>query len=118
MTRIQTKHTPGPWSAERDPCHYDTLSTVVGGKHFSYNPADESFVLPRELIVQVGGQASHMVQEANTRLISAAPDMLAALKECSEWLKFYGPVGSTPDSAKFMAQTVDAAIANAEGRAE
>ena len=59
-------HTPAPWTAERDPCHFDTLSSVRAGKN--------------TLRVEIGGYARPPEQEANTRLIAAAPDLLAALQ--------------------------------------
>ena len=68
-------HTPAPWIAERDPCHFDTLSTVTAAPN-------------GRMIVQVGGTAAFAgrvaEQEANTRLIAAAPDLLAALVECAD----------------------------------
>lgn len=70
---MSAKHTPGPWGISSDPCHYDTLSTVTAG--------DERKVQPdRQMIVQVGGFAGVPEQEANARLIAAAPDLLAALQ--------------------------------------
>lgn len=109
----ETKHTPGPWDIESDPCHFDTHSTVVGGRHFSYRPGKDSFVLPRELIVQVGGQSSVEEQEANACLIAAAPDMLAALKAVASAAD-HGDSGHLDWALKLA----NAAIAKAEGRAE
>ena len=67
-------HTPGPWHAQCDPCHYDTLSEIRGGSTERRNN------LPQQLMVSVGGWASWQEQEANARLIAAAPDMLEALR--------------------------------------
>ena len=69
------KHTPGPWVAQTDPCHYDTLSDVVGGDG--------------NLFVSVGGKASWQEQEANARLIAAAPELLEALVEVGECVRTY-----------------------------
>lgn len=69
---MSAQHTPGPWTAERDPCHFDTLSEVYGG---------EAQGKSRQLMVSVGGLAEWQEQEANARLISAAPDLLAAMDE-------------------------------------
>ena len=69
-------HTPGPWTARRDPCHFDTLSDVIGGE---YDALRKPF---QRLHVSVGGFASTAEQESNTRLIAAAPELLAAL----EWI--------------------------------
>ncbi|WP_053553216.1 hypothetical protein [Sphingopyxis sp. 113P3] len=55
-----------------DPFHFNTLSTVVGGGH-----AEKG--LQRAMIVEVGGYAGWQEQEANARLISTSPDLLAAV---------------------------------------
>lgn len=60
--------TPGPWHTESDPAHYDTISTVFGGQAGKQFPG-------QQLLVQVGGFAGVEEQEANTRLISAAPEL-------------------------------------------
>ena len=69
------KHTPGPWTVISDPLHFHTLSTVVAGKVCSGLS---------EMRVDVGGSASLAEQEANARLIAAAPDLLEALIEVFE----------------------------------
>lgn len=63
-----SKHTPGPWWLGRDPCHYDSLTSISGGS--DSNGGIRS-------VAEVGG---HDVDEAeaNARLIAAAPDLLAA----------------------------------------
>lgn len=68
-------HTPGPWMIEADPCHYDTLSTVVGGES-----QQRKSRIWRQVHVEVGGFAEVAEQEANARLIAAAPDLYEALK--------------------------------------
>lgn len=73
-----TSHTPGPWSLEADRMHFDTLSTVVAGERRKSKGIDQ------QMIVQVGGWAGWKEQEANARLIAAAPDLLAAAKELAE----------------------------------
>jgi len=69
-----SKHTPGPWEAVADPGHFHTLSTVHGG------PVKTGAGPSQPLIVQVGGMARPDEQSANTRLIAAAPEMLATLE--------------------------------------
>lgn len=69
-----SKHTPGPWLVKSDPIRFDTLSTVVGGVK------KKAKGIERQMIVQVGGWAEWREQEANARLIAAAPDLLEALK--------------------------------------
>lgn len=68
------KHTPAPWSVQSDPCHFDTLSDVVGGE------VKQMQGIKSQMFVSVGGWADVSEQEANARLISAAPDLLEALK--------------------------------------
>jgi hypothetical protein len=70
---MNKKHTPGPWSVKSDPCHFDTLSSVVAGKDNGkgWTP----------LMVEIGGLANVDEQEANARLIAAAPDLLSALED-------------------------------------
>lgn len=58
------KHTPGPWRIHGD----------------LYIEADDNLILARvEKFMSING---HATQKANQRLIAAAPDLLAALKEC------------------------------------
>lgn len=107
-SRAQTpenKHTPGPWVAQCDPCHYDTLSEIRGGSSERRNS------LPQQLMVSVGGWASWQEQEANARLIAAAPELLEALRELTELahLHMTGGYGHAIDNAA-------RAIAKAEGR--
>src|SRR3546814_17259688 len=72
---MSAHHTPGPWKAVTDPFRFNTLSTVVGGGHAEKGLQSAM----RAMIVEVGGYAHWQEQEANARLIAAAPDMLAAL---------------------------------------
>jgi hypothetical protein len=53
---------------------------------------------------------------ASARLIAAAPDMLAALREVSERAQPEGPLPPFPDRYELMVRRVRAAIAKAEGR--
>lgn len=61
---LSVTHTPAPWTAERDPCHFDTFSSIRAGDGV--------------LRIEVGGKAGLAEQEANTRLIASAPDYAAA----------------------------------------
>ena len=68
-------HTPGPWTVERDPCHFHTASSVRGG-------ASDGAKFPgRQLMAEVGGFADVQEQEANAALIAAAPDLLDACEQ-------------------------------------
>lgn len=86
--------TPGPWKSaltvqENGPNFYTIASSTFGGK----------------FIAQVEN-------EANALLIAAAPDLLEALRECSEAL--------TSDAAiskrKELLERADKALAKAEGK--
>ena len=93
---MSAKHTPGPWTttpsgeASFIPLrahHCEKLGFCIGFVNYDIND----------------GQGS--IPEANARLISAAPDMLAALKDCREALRRAGAAGELA--------VVDAAIAKA-----
>ena len=73
----EAKHTPGPWRLEADPCHFDSLTTVTGGQRMNAKPhAWPAY----PLTVQIGGTATLMEQQANARLIAAAPELLEYLQ--------------------------------------
>jgi hypothetical protein len=96
-------HTPAPWGVESDPWHYDTRSVVCAGLREKRAGVDQ------RMIVHVGGWADVAEQEANARLISAAPDLLAALEAALTVL---------PDSVgAFDYDAACAAIAKARGEA-
>lgn len=93
-TKNETKHTPGPW--------------VVGGCDAEH--PSRVLVSAKDGQVDIYG-ADHMNETmANARLITAAPEMLAALRalvhRCEDLGIVYEPVFAT----------ADAAIAKAEGR--
>lgn len=63
-------HTPGPWTIEEDE---DALGTFV-------HAAD---VVAR---IDWSGRTPDETEQANARLIAAAPDLLAALGDCADLL--------------------------------
>jgi len=76
--------TQGEWEAQRDPCHYDSLSTVVAGDNLPKNG------IMREMMVQVGGHAGLDEQQANTAYIAAAQPsavmwMIERIRELEGW---------------------------------
>lgn len=91
-------HTPGPWT----PC-FMTLERKAIGFHIS----GRAYGSTRPICETGKNCAPEM--EANARLIAAAPDMLALLKELIDI------EGSQPGTAAWAAK-VFAAIAKAEGR--
>lgn len=107
MATEQEGHTSAPWECEPDLCHFDTLTTVVGGGH-------RKGYLGRELIVQVGGYAGAGEATANARLIAAAPDLLEAARRALNFIQnTEGEFGDNLPSG----DALRAAIARATGEA-
>jgi hypothetical protein len=97
-------HTPGPWRTDN----------LVGGYVHAKPTAAHAAKYPKNKWVQVShvctfAECSREESEANLRLIAAAPDLLAALKDAREWLREYG-VGS----ANLFGQ-INSAITKATG---
>ncbi len=86
------KHTPGPWAYQENA---DPHTHIVRS------------VQPRHFICQLP-KSSAGISEANARLIAAAPDMLALLREL---IDIEGPQPGTSD----WANKVKGAIAKATG---
>lgn len=59
-------------------------------------------------------QGNYETDSANARLIAAAPDLLAALKEASEWC--HRRHSDVPAQDCWRCKPMHAAIAKAEGR--
>ena len=76
-----SNHTPGPWHTFRQ-----------GTKHFVSQAADEEFRFAHAVIFETNYHPDNIVAarkeaEANAHLVSAAPDLLAALRDlvgCAE----------------------------------
>jgi hypothetical protein len=92
---MKTQHTPGPWTYE--------YSNDVGD--------DEYFIEFYEVRTPDYKEVARVDNEADARLIAAAPEMLATLRWLTEALWDFGLGGSTARLAAL------AAIARAEGRA-
>jgi hypothetical protein len=102
------QHTPGPWHNEKPLPTSRTASAVICG-------APPSCVPHIAYIPMNGYGASLNEQAANARLISAAPDLLAALKKTRHVIDTLGldPVDGNYTS---VLEQADIAIAKAEGR--
>lgn len=93
------KHTPGPWVAHID---------YGAGSHPHYVFADEA---PSGL--KMPAMADN---EANARLIAAAPDLLAACKAMDAELRFLAAQGKARQKPHLgIIAQMQAAIAQAEG---
>lgn len=97
---METKHTPGPWAASK-------IETEDRWPIIAENNG---------LIAYVTGQ-NEQGDEANARLIAAAPDLLAALIDCNEQLKQFIDSGGEEkdDEAESAYQFAFFAIAKAKG---
>lgn len=101
-----TKHTPGPWKP---------WMTGFDNQSFAIGPNGKT-----PIAKTLGGNKE--TNEANARLIAAAPDLLEALKECAAWFELdkhrQNPVFASASSIGVqMVLNAKAAIAKAEGRA-
>lgn len=95
-----SEHTPGPWE-------------VVGSRICTVANDNERITLAK---TEPGGAfAMSEQQDANARLIAAAPELLAALNAASEWLNDMGCEHEEPDLTCVVC-LVNAAINKAEGR--
>jgi hypothetical protein len=96
------KHTPGPWQVGMAFDNYGTTEIAI-----------EHMTTAGNLIIAVALDGLQG-QDANARLIAAAPDLLEALKYCRQKIEYMRAHGEwySPGKATEMA---DAAIAKATG---
>jgi hypothetical protein len=74
---MNTQHTPGPWTFTRREDYRNVSFYVAQQDDAPYTP-DYSDVAT--LIAETARSEREIIQEANARLIAAAPDLLAALQ--------------------------------------
>lgn len=87
----EVRHTPGPWTADHRDIFSESVGVYVAIAHFNFLPE---------------------ICEANARLISAAPDLLAALENARELINVarkYFP-SSIKNHDKFQMENTNAAI--------
>lgn len=103
---IQTQApTPGPWTVETDPYHRPSVWSD-GKRGSTHEVATVATCLTAE------------EEQANARLLAAAPELLAACQAALDWIDRFGehaPImfGGEAD----VAQALEAAIAAATGQA-
>lgn len=100
-------HTPGPWE-----------SVELGQPYAAFTIAQMTGICRHVAYTATGGTPSHE-EAANARLISAAPDLLAALNRLSDVYDGIYLQGISNDEMKLMKEAWAAAyvaIAKAEGR--
>lgn len=110
------KHTPGPWVAVRNSAYWEVNPLNNAGENgVPYTVAN---VCPSDPQNPSGG-----LQEANARLIAAAPDLLGALEECRFALEPYDDVKprdwpTDREKLRRAHKAARAAIAKAKGGEE
>jgi hypothetical protein len=87
-----SKHTPGPWTYTKCPCNQKGCSQFT-----------------------ISTQGGVGFEEADARLISAAPDLLEALKGASKAIREYRSQGAPTAYWDDVEAQAKAAIAKAEG---
>lgn len=105
-----SKHTPGPWAFSRWDQFGDTRFYVAQAEGAPYTP---NYSDAATLIAETVSIERVRIQEANARLIAAAPDLLHVL---TEFKVASDKQDSTFDGAAWL-DRVDAAIAKATGSA-
>jgi hypothetical protein len=93
-------HTPGPWTWDR---------AIREGKVLTLSL--EALQLSRTVLLH---EAHWLPKPADKRLIAAAPDLLAALKDAHEYLE--STLAPCDEGCECILHPVEAAIAKAEGR--
>jgi hypothetical protein len=96
---MKPKHTPGPWISEPR----NELAVNLGNETF-YVTAKE---LPHTLAM--------VNDEANARLIAAAPDLLEALEVALEYMEQVVRLDPTKSAAKNQIKWIETAIRKAKG---
>ena len=104
---MTAQHTPGPWGVSAQPHGYSVWNVVDD----EINPA----CIGRPVANVVGGYDSVQIEEANARLIAAAPELLKALEACVSWSR---GAPETDDFGKIswdVLKTAEQAIAKVYG---
>ena len=97
---METRHTPGPWDADDGDGHYFGVFGA-NGEPLAYlveTSSTHDLALPGNWVKHPGGEweCRRTEHAANARLIAAAPDLLAALRECADTLAIRAANGSVP----------------------
>jgi hypothetical protein len=93
-----SKHTPGPWEAKNNGTHWNNKE--IDNWIITYGNDDEQIV-------------DHVYEEANARLIAAAPELLAACEEFERWHEVVSSDSYHSEWTQALAQKMRAAIAKA-----
>jgi hypothetical protein len=107
-----SNHTPGPWRVVHGPT--DDAVSVVGSAFVSWNSSEwtEAFWVHGGRFSTAEGRATVL---ANARLIAAAPEMFAALRQLSEYFTAAPDDLKVKHSREDALKLIAAAISKAEG---
>ena len=108
------KHTQGPWALEfkeKWPWGISITPNIIEMRRIAYSTANKNLEDVRGATAFDYDERENIAkmvaeQEANARLIAAAPELLEALEMAQLWLEFDG---------RFNMQKINAAIAKAKG---
>jgi hypothetical protein len=104
---MSSQHTPGPWRLNLHFLDTDLYREIAAGREY-FNPQN-----PQAL---TGFSLTGYMSAADARLIAAAPDLLAALRECEARLRAGVERSIFYRGDKELLQKISAAIAKAEVR--
>jgi hypothetical protein len=108
------KHSPAPWSYEYNPYTVSNPGTHGNKKVGDDIPAYEIFDAEGDKVFDTNEDTDAELQEANARLGSTAPRLLAALIVCADLLADYDEAEGEEGDAY---REANAAVAEATGRA-
>jgi hypothetical protein len=111
---MTTQHTPGPWAFSQSAQYGDTRFYVAQGDGAPYTPHYSDVAT---LIAETVNDERRSIQEANARLIAAAPDLLDALKKVMPFIDCIAAV-TREEIIEYEAamKMADAAIKKATGQ--
>ena len=104
----ETKWTPGPWKVGKD-------DPAVSYASEDRLPEGWQLITGRCPLFAFGCCVAHVAEEADARLISAAPDMAEALADFLENPQFQVGVGGNPIAVEKMLDRARSALAKARG---
>ena len=107
-----SKHTPGPWTYESDPTHRQYNVRMLTHMIATHDEAKHICTI-NNLPRHVRANRDPQIAEANARLIAAAPDLLAALKNFMD--RTFELYGQSPNMDR-VRDEARAAIARAEDK--
>lgn len=74
---MEFKHSPAPWLTSRRECHVGSIATIHGCENNDW------------IEIRSTNRHGESVQEANARLIAAAPELLEALIDIRKLVEYH-----------------------------